>query len=675
MKHSIGLTLRIALVASGIFLLSACSGGGGGGDAPSTSPADTNNPPVAVAGANQQHVLGSGQVNLDASGSSDPDNDVLSFQWEFVGIPQGSNAALTTADGATSGFTPDVPGLYRIELTVSDGQATSTAFVEVDVAVNSAPVANAGNDAVVNRADSVQLDGSASSDVNGQALTYTWTQRSNDCPDVTAGVGFLTGSNPSFTAPGVICTVIFDLRVNDGISDSFLDRVAVHIQEDKNNAVYVDVANGVDSNPGTREQPLKSMQAAISKSLADGNGADLYVAQGTYTGMVELANGISLYGGYDPGNEWERITRTYISIIQGSTKAINGNGANNLAIDGFTITSADAANGSSYGVFLANATGVVVNDNIITSGAGANGLNGLGGANGLAGANGAAGFPGSCDRTSAGSGGSGGLSAVAGGRGGSGGIGVSDGQNGFPGSGLPSSSGGFGGAGGVNDTPISSSPGSPGGDGERGVAGSSGPHGSNASLFGLFGSLEYVASGAAHGLDGASGRGGGGGGGGGGQGGLFVIDGGGNGGGGGGGGGQGGKAGQGGTSGGGSFGVYLVAMTNTSIVSNAITAGSGGIGGNGGTGGIGGDGGIGGVGGSTCTSEVGRGGNGGNGGRGGDGGNGGNGAGGPSIGIAFGSGSTVIQNDNTIAVASPSPGGVTGIASGQSGFAGTTRQF
>jgi len=80
-----------------------------------------NNPPTADAGLNQTVPVGA-LVNLDGSGSSDPDGDTLSFAWEIVSKPTGSTAALSDATSATPSFTADLKGEYRLKLTVSDGR-------------------------------------------------------------------------------------------------------------------------------------------------------------------------------------------------------------------------------------------------------------------------------------------------------------------------------------------------------------------------------------------------------------------------------------------------------------------------------------------------------------------------------------------------------------------------
>ncbi len=83
---------------------------------------------------------------------------------------------------------------------------------------DTAPVANAGSNQNVTTGALVTLDGSASSDANGDPLTYSWTLTSKP----TGSTATLTGATtvaPTFTAD-VDGTYIASLVVNDGAMNS-----------------------------------------------------------------------------------------------------------------------------------------------------------------------------------------------------------------------------------------------------------------------------------------------------------------------------------------------------------------------------------------------------------------------------------------------------------------------
>ena len=192
-------------------LLIGC--GGGGGDPESAAPA--NRAPASHAGAAQNVSTGT-VVTLNGSASADPDNDSLSYRWAFSSRPNGSAATLSGASTATPNFTADMPGTYVATLVVNDGLLDSTAATVsvVAAAANVAPVANAGPAQKKLLRSTVQLDGSASADLNGDTLAYQWTLTSR--PAGSQAVLSNTSSvKPTFSAdkPGVY---VASLVVKDG---------------------------------------------------------------------------------------------------------------------------------------------------------------------------------------------------------------------------------------------------------------------------------------------------------------------------------------------------------------------------------------------------------------------------------------------------------------------------
>ncbi|MDH3492167.1 MAG: PKD domain-containing protein [Acidobacteriota bacterium] len=74
--------------------------------------------PTAAAGNDQLVILGN-LVNLDGSGSSDPEMDALTYSWSIISAP-GIIPALDDANTAMPSFTPVEEGAYVLSLGVSD---------------------------------------------------------------------------------------------------------------------------------------------------------------------------------------------------------------------------------------------------------------------------------------------------------------------------------------------------------------------------------------------------------------------------------------------------------------------------------------------------------------------------------------------------------------------------
>jgi hypothetical protein len=516
-----------------------------------------------------------------------------------------------------------------------------------------AAIANAGLDQDVDRGSSVMLSGLGSTGTG--ALTYTWTQKSG--PDVTAGEGTLSGATPTFTAPPRVTTLEFELVVTDSDGPSPPDRILVSSLEDPAHALFVS-PQGSDTNTGTRAAPLLDLPDAITKAAAAGD--DLYVAAGMYAQSVNLATGVSLYGGFS-ADSWLRDPENNVTTISSNTTAVQGIGVQDIVLDGFTIVSADATapSGNSIAVLFSGASNIEVSGNVIHSGKGANGAGGASGtaADSSVAAAGSNGQNGCSGCSSLGGGGAQTTATEFGGKGGDGGYNNGNGAAGSVGSGNAA-----GGSGGVASGQAFSRSGN-GGIGGGGSSGAQGIPGATGPQMGDFIATGYVPPISPSGTGGTNGKGGGGGGGGGGgscnfNGFCTANSDKGGGGGSGGSGGLGGNPGGGGGGGGASIAVFLTASPTVSIHDNQIATANGGNGGQGGDGAdgqLGGPGGNGGIG----QDDSGSGGNGGHGGNGGAGGPGSGGTGGPSIGI-YSSVSIATGASNTITTGTAGFGGAGG---------------
>ena len=135
----------------------------------------SNHPPTANAGPDQTVPLNA-TVQLDGSGSSDVDNNPLTYLWIFNTKPAGSTAVLSGANTATPTFLADVAGAYVFQLVVNDGLVNSASDLVSISTQNNPPVANAGPDqSNIALNSTVTLNGSGSQDPDGTPVTYAWT--------------------------------------------------------------------------------------------------------------------------------------------------------------------------------------------------------------------------------------------------------------------------------------------------------------------------------------------------------------------------------------------------------------------------------------------------------------------------------------------------------------------
>ena len=111
----------------------------------------------------------------------------------------GSNAVLLAPTSVTPVFTVDKIGSYDIRLIVNDGKVDSAPSIVTITTQNTPPVANAGPNQVRPVGSLVQLDGSASTDVDGDPLTYLWSLIGPP-PGSTAVLSSTTAVKPTFTA-------------------------------------------------------------------------------------------------------------------------------------------------------------------------------------------------------------------------------------------------------------------------------------------------------------------------------------------------------------------------------------------------------------------------------------------------------------------------------------------
>jgi hypothetical protein len=186
-----------------------------------------NTAPIAEAGNDQPIIKKGYPIQLNGTQSYDPDGDPITYSWSILVKPAGSTASLSNANSPTPTITPDVYGTYSIQLKVMDSWgAVGTDTVTLSIN-NLKPVANAGQNQSLTLGDTALLDGSASSDPNGDPLSYTWSLSSVPVGS-TASIANTSAVQTSFI-PDLSGTYVVSLKVNDGLLDSDPSNITITV--------------------------------------------------------------------------------------------------------------------------------------------------------------------------------------------------------------------------------------------------------------------------------------------------------------------------------------------------------------------------------------------------------------------------------------------------------------
>ncbi len=142
------------------------------------------------------------------------------------------------------------------------------------VVPNIAPLADAGADQTVNKRAVIMLDATGSSDADGDALAYAWTQTSGTAvtlSDAAAG-------QPTFTAPTTTGALTFSLVVDDGEDSAGPDSVTINVQ------------NGAPvANAGADQPVVKGSSAALNAGGSSDPDADPLTFSWTQTGGTTVS--------------------------------------------------------------------------------------------------------------------------------------------------------------------------------------------------------------------------------------------------------------------------------------------------------------------------------------------------------------------------------------------------
>jgi glucose/arabinose dehydrogenase len=193
------------------------------------APSGGNRAPVAKAAASPDNGLGPLDVSFSSAGSADPDGTALSYAWDF------GDGTTSTAPNPAHRYAGN--GTYHPTLTVSDGDKSDTATIEVQVGnrrpagVITAPVTESRYDA----GDTIRYAGTSSDPDQGAlpASAYSWSVVFHHADHVHPFLGPITGvTGGTFTIPRIpdnVATTWYEIRltVTDGGGLTHTSSVAV----------------------------------------------------------------------------------------------------------------------------------------------------------------------------------------------------------------------------------------------------------------------------------------------------------------------------------------------------------------------------------------------------------------------------------------------------------------
>jgi chitinase len=277
-----------------------------------------NQPPVAAIDGPLEAFVGD-TVNYSGLRSSDPDGDTLTYRWSAPGLPFDG---ATTAEVAGVVPAADSSKHYAIELTVDDGhehQNATRLTLTAKTKSGQPPVARMTMQ--LTSGTTFQLSGTASSDPDGDPLSYQW-----DAPQLP-----FDGSKQP-TVSGVVPSVdkttdyLIQLSVSDGTSVS-------------SEALYLEATPAVAG----------SVQAVISGTTKVQSGAPLNLSGANSTGPAPLVYKWSAPGLSFDGSDQQSVSVTAPTLTQTTDYPVQltvtghgGDGAQSIA----SVTVTVVASGS-----------------------------------------------------------------------------------------------------------------------------------------------------------------------------------------------------------------------------------------------------------------------------------------------------------------------------------------
>jgi len=296
-------TVNLVNAGSDIGTLAITGGSGSGtnqvqvqGSLPTS--ATSQNVPLVSVGSN--FTVHTGSILAGSGSFSDPDTSATYTATVDYGDGTGAQPLTLNPDHSFSlSHVYLQVGTWTVTVRVSDGQngTGSGSFTATIATVNQPPVANAGGPYTVTYGSSLMLDGSASTDPDGDSLTYTWS--------INGHANAASGVSPTLTwsqlaalgvSPGQVDTVSVQVDDGYGFTDAVQTTLTVnkadqHISVETvapSSAVYNSTFNVV----ATADSGLAVAIAASGGASGSGSGsATVTMTSGTTAGTVTFSQG------------------------------------------------------------------------------------------------------------------------------------------------------------------------------------------------------------------------------------------------------------------------------------------------------------------------------------------------------------------------------------------------
>jgi hypothetical protein len=314
-----------------------------------------NSAPVADAGPNQTGVA-AGTIRLDGSKSYDPEGDPLTYQWVQT---SGPTVALSAPTAVATTFAAIAGQTYTFRLTVSDGQANSSATVSVSAKENpkvrivrftASPTSiNAGGTSVLNwlveNADTVTISGVSQSlnKENGtvnvtpsMTTTYILTA-TNAFGSETATASVTVGSTGNTGNKPVVVSFV-------GQPSEILEGASSTLSWNVTGATKVVIDNGIGTVPASGSTPVTPAVNTTYRLTATNDAGDT-IASTTIsvykrvkiTSFTASPNRLTAAPGLSSTFTWTTENATGVTITPGGGDRA-ANGSTTLAVPGQTTT-------------------------------------------------------------------------------------------------------------------------------------------------------------------------------------------------------------------------------------------------------------------------------------------------------------------------------------------------